>query len=293
MSGDTHLDYEKLPSAIPAYFRAVRSKPGLADGQTIPHIEAHIHGLTADPARLKSYQALCGFADSNKLPITFPHIMASPLHMAVLTQEAFPLRLLGLVHVRNLITQHRPLDAHEPIDITVLVEGHRKAHNGIEFDLVTRIQDAEGQVVWESVSTNLSRRSSPKKKSGGRKPADDSNIEFGRYASWAVPENTGRRYAVVSGDYNPIHIAALSARLFGFPRAIAHGMWSLARCAAELQEEMPKDAAVRLSVAFKQPVLLPASVLLKYGPGPDGVSFTLLSGNAEKIHLSGELARLA
>jgi hypothetical protein len=281
-----------MPPALPFFMRALRSGGKLAEGETIPRIEARLAATAADPGKLKGYREICGFPDSDKLPVTFPHIMAFPLHMSVLTNPKFPLKLLGLVHIRNLITQHRPLDLREPLNFRVYVDGHRVVHNGVEFDLVTEVQDVGGAVVWEGVSTNLSRRKSGEKKAGERKkPPEPAVMEFGRYASWEAPANIGRRYALNAGDFNPIHISAASAKLFGFPRAIAHGMWSLARCSAELTDELPKTK-FSLSVAFKQPILLPSNVLMKYGPGANGVGFTLLSADAEKTHLVGQLTRL-
>ena len=60
----------------------------------------------------------------------------------------------------------------------------------------------------------------------------------------------------MSQDYNPIHLYGFTAKLFGFPRAIAHGLWSAARCLALLQDKLPTPP-VAYSVQFKQPLLLP------------------------------------
>ena len=73
-----------------------------------------------------------------------------------------------------------------------------------------------------------------------------------------MPGDIGRRYAAVSGDRNPIHLHGLSARLFGQQGAIAHGMWTKARCLAALQGHLPE--AFTVEVAFKLPVRLPAKV---------------------------------
>ena len=62
----------------------------------------------------------------------------------------------------------------------------------------------------------------------------------------------------MSGDINPIHMHPLSARLFGFPKPIAHGMWLKARCLAALEGQLPD--ALHGRRAFKLPLLLPAKV---------------------------------
>jgi hypothetical protein len=42
-------------------------------------------------------------------------------------------------------------------------------------------------------------------------------------------------------------------------------------------------------VTFKQPVFLPSSVLMKYGPAERGIEFALLSEDGEKTHLVGQV----
>jgi acyl dehydratase len=287
MSETTTLTFDRLPSALPAYAKALRSRGRLVEGQSIPRIEARVTGVVADPAKLRDYRVICGFAETDKLPVSFPQVLGFPLQMAALTHEKFPLRLLGLVHIRNQITQYRPLDAREPLDFLAYVEGHRDVHNGIEFDIVTEVRDGKGALVWKSVAGTLSRGKGTGQKPA-KKPADAQHVEFGRYASWDVPENIGRRYGMNAGDVNPIHLTALSARLFGFKRHIAHGMWTMARCTAELGDELPKGP-FSLSVAFKQPVFLPSSVLMRYGPVNKGIEFALLSEDGEKTHLVGQV----
>lgn len=293
MSAATTLTFDRLPATLASYAKALRSRGRLKEGETIPRIEALVKGISADPAKLRDYRLICNFADSDKLPVTFPQVMAFPLQMAALTHEKFPLRLLGLVHVRNLITQYRPLDAREPLDFLAFVEGHRTVHNGIEFDIVTEVHDSGGALVWKSVASTLSRgkktdQKTDKKSEKPAKKAASSQIEFGRYASWDVPANIGRRYGLNAGDVNPIHLTAVSARLFGFKRAIAHGMWTMARCVAEFGDELPQPG-FSLSVAFKQPVFLPGSVLMKYGPGAKSTEFALMSADGEKTHLVGQV----
>ena len=62
-----------------------------------------------------------------------------------------------------------------------------------------------------------------------------STLELMEVTRWKAPADIGRQYAKVSGDYNPIHLSAVSAKLFGFPTAIAHGLWNKARTLAALE----------------------------------------------------------
>lgn len=293
MTAKTLLEYDRPPAVAPSYLRAVSNfGGGLGTDETIPTIQATIANQRADAESLESYRRVCGFKPGKTLPVTYPHVMAFPVHMAVMTHSDFPLKLLGLVHVRNKITQHRDIASDEALNLSVQVGGHRDAHNGIEFDLVTEYTDADGQTLWTGLSTMLSRGKSTGSKSGkksGRKQGEeDEPLEFGRYATWDVPADTGRRYAGCAGDYNPIHLSALSAKLFGFPRAIAHGMWLKARTAAEITGQL-QQSAYSIEVAFKRPVLLPSSVMLKYSPDERGVEFLLSDPDGETRHMTGQV----
>ena len=98
-------------------------------------------------------------------------------------------------------------------------------------------------------------------------------------------------YADASGDHNPIHLYAATARAFGFPRQIAHGMWSLARCLAAVENRLP--GPVRVDVAFKKPVLLPATVRFTTTERVEdaGVAFTLADPRDDALHLVGRAVR--
>ncbi|MFR0358955.1 MaoC family dehydratase [Streptomyces sediminimaris] len=96
-------------------------------------------------------------------------------------------------------------------------------------------------------------------------------------AEWHLGGDVGRRYGAASGDRNPIHLYPLTARLFGFPRAVAHGMWTAARCLAA--HGAPER--VRVRAEFRAPVLLPGTVTY----AADGGRFELRGG--ERVHVSG------
>jgi acyl dehydratase len=90
----------------------------------------------------------------------------------------------------------------------------------------------------------------------------------------------------VSGDLNPIHIHQLTARLFGFRSAIAHGMWTKARCLAALEPRLPDR--FRVDVAFRKPILLPATVQFASAGEPDGaIRFGVRDAALGTPHLDG------
>jgi acyl dehydratase len=215
--------------------------------------------IRVDRGHLAEYAHVCGFPVADALPVTYPHVLAFPLQVELMARRSFPLPLPGLVHVRNRITVHRAIDAAEPLAVRVHAEGLRAHPKGAQVDLVAEI-DAAGDVVWEGRSTYLARGATAP--DGAPDPAEPPEIEDAApVATWRVAGATGRRYARVSGDVNPIHLHPLAAKAFGFPRAIAHGMWTAARAVAALQGRLP--AALTYDVAFGKPLLLPSTVELR------------------------------
>ncbi|WP_423820726.1 MaoC/PaaZ C-terminal domain-containing protein [Salinisphaera sp. SPP-AMP-43] len=298
MAGDITLEFDQLPAVTPSYFRAVTSFGSkLARGETIPEISARVRDLDVRADELARYRKVCGFPRAETLPVTYPHVLAFPLHMAVLTHKNFPLALLGLIHVRNEIAQYRAISVDEPLEILASVGGHRDVGKGVEFDLVTQVLDGSGQVVWQETGTMLSRQKQPhtKKSRDNAQPGQSTVPELSftpsEEATWQIPSDIGRRYAGAAGDYNPIHLSPWSAKLFGFPRAIATGMWLKARAAAALQPHLSGDRYT-ISVAFKKPVFLPSTVLFKHASGEDGVNFALTSRDGEIHHLTGDVQPL-
>jgi acyl dehydratase len=221
--------------------------------------------------------------------ITYPQVVVAALHMHLMTQPNFPLPLVGIVHLANTFTQHAPLTVGVPYDVQARIATSRRSKLGIEVDLVTEFRGGEA-LLWTSTMTVLHRiKAKSKSRSAPPPPAP---VAAAEYQPFTVPEDTGRRYAPVARDYNPIHLYPFTARLLGFDRAIAHGMWSVARCLGLM---LPAYAAAqgglpsRLTIQFKQPLLLPGRVTLKQVAGEAGMEFDLLAREGGRTHLSGRL----
>ncbi|HYG66771.1 MAG TPA: MaoC/PaaZ C-terminal domain-containing protein [Anaeromyxobacteraceae bacterium] len=276
------LEFGALPSPLAAYARAVLAARKPVRAPAPPAIRATVRGVRIDPAHLARYRAACGLPPGELAPPAYPQALAFPLHLAVYTHPAFPLRLLGAVHLRNLFTQRRALASGETVAVHVALAGWRDAPRGIEHELATEVRDGAGALVWTGVSTVLS-----PDRSAARPPPrpPEPPRTFERSAPIAVPADAGRRYARATGDYNPIHLGALGARPFGFRRPIAHGMWTLARALATLE---PAAAALRVEVAFRKPLFLPADVSLHWTPGAE-TAFELRSAAGDVAHLQGSL----
>ena len=181
--------------------------------------------------------------------MTYPHMLAFPLHMAIMTDGSFPFPAIGTVHLENSITQHRPIAPAERLQVTATGEPP-PAPQGPRLRHGHRRCTSAGEPVWEGTSTYL------RSGKGDKAPPHEASRSTAVAASgieWRLPGDLGRGYAAVSGDHNPIHLYPLTAKAFGFPRQIAHGMWSKARCVAALENRLPD--AVRVDVAFKKPML--------------------------------------
>lgn len=247
------------PRLGPIFARAALSRA--SGGETLPEVQLRLTGQRVNRGRLVSYQRLCGFGVSDTLPHTFPHLLGFGLQAELMSRRSFPLPLTGLVHVANSITVERALDADEALDIVVHAERLRPHTRGRQVDLVTHVS-ADGQRVWSGRSTYLARGAGDPDTPREQPPAMPAGATAAR---WSVPADLGRQYAAVSGDVNPIHLSALSAKALGFPRAIAHGMWTYARTLAALGRRV--DQASTSRVWFAKPVLLPGTVDLVVDSG--------------------------
>ena len=250
--------------------------PGTRRGDTLPDTEMVQHGVPVDRAHLAAYDRVCGFRLTDTLPATYPHVLAFPLAMRLMTTPGFPLPMIGLVHVTNRITVHRPISADTPLDLSARAAGLRDHPRGRQFDVIATAS-VDGAEVWRGVSTYL-RITAPSPKDD--RPADSPARSGG--AVWRVPARVGTDYAAVSGDRNPIHTSRLGARLFGFPRPIAHGMWTKARALAALEGRLPD--AYTAEVSFKAPILLPARVRFDATATDDGWRVAVSS---KRPHIDG------
>jgi acyl dehydratase len=283
----TRLRFERPPGAIPVFVKALfDDRPArLDEGVTAGRIEGRIEAFRVSDAQLDRYRKICGFPDSELLPLSFPHVLAAGLHARMLLQPEFPVRLPGLIHVWHEIRQHRRLRVDEQLEMACSIEGHRDVAAGAEFCLRTLVI-AGGTTVWQEDTGFISRsvRRAPK----GTSPTPEPPARVSQaVAEWQADSGIGRRYARASGDYNPIHLFDAAARRFGFPAAIAHGMWTLARAAAVL-ERATGQAGASIRVRFRRPVLIPASLrLLSGNESATGVPFEVRVSATDSVVLDG------
>ena len=275
------INVTHLPHPLHLYLRALLTsrKPALA--QPLPPLAFERRDVVLDANDIARYARLCGFSEAHGIPPTWPHLLAFPLHMLLMTDRAFPFAMLGMVHLANRIREHATLAAGERLDLDVRC-GPLFAHDkGQVFTVLTTARRG-ATVVWTGESLYL--RTGVRDALGEPFRAQlSANPTLAKTATWQVPGNLGRQYARVSGDYNPIHLWPITARLFGFPRPIIHGMWSFARSLAAV---LPARAQhLDLLVEFKTPLLLPGETTLWCDPG--GNLFELRDAAGTVPHLRG------
>lgn len=275
-----------LKAALPAV-PVVGGLPGIkhAKGST-PDIVLERHGVVTDPRHLDAYNDVCGFPRGDTLPATYPHMAAFGLHLTLMTDTSFPFAPMGLVHLRNTITQHRPIGTAEVLDVSVRAADLRPHPKGSLIDIVTTVSVGK-EVVWDEITTVFSRHS------GGaaetvKPPLAGVDAPAG-VVHWKLASDLGRRYGAVSGDRNPIHLYPITAKAFGFPSNIAHGMWSLARSLSAVQNRLP-DSFTNVS-EFRKPILLPTTVVFGSSVDGDVLTFGVKGAKKPSTHLVGRVVR--
>jgi acyl dehydratase len=264
----------------------------------LPDVAYRVRGVRAGLDHLTAYQRLLGEPASDELPAGFVHVLAFPVATALMARTDFPLPLLGMVHLANVVEQHRPVRYDEPLDVLATATSLRPHRTGTQVDLVVDVT-SDGALVWRGTSTYLAKgvhldgspagADDPASPEAGR-PHFDPPLPTGQ---WRLGSDTGRRYAAVSGDRNPIHLSALSARALGFPRAIAHGMDTAARLLADVGPA--RGDAFVWSVDFVKPVLLPATVATsaRHSSAADGFELAAWDPRTGKPHAIGAVGPLA
>jgi len=278
---------DEAPNLAKLYAKAAVTARGR--GGDLPDTHLARNGVSVDPAHLAAYTRVCRLPLNDVLPATYPHMLTFPLQMALMTDRSFPLALPGLVHVRNRIEVLRAIGSDALLDMEVWAERFAQHPRGAAVDLCATVS-AGGQEVWRSRSTYLARGATAPEGA----PEADIEVSVGDLervaATWRIPDDAGRRYAKVSGDVNPIHLSGLTAKAFGFKRAIAHGMWVKARVLGALSGRLPD--AVDLDVSFRKPLFLPSTVTLSTAQAGGGWDVAVRNADTGTEHVVGVIRPL-
>lgn len=280
------IELTKLPNPASLYARVAFSFLKKGKGN-LPDVSVHLEKASLQLADLKKYNLVCGFDNTQTIPATYIHAYIFPLHSILLSQPDVPFPLPGLIHFANSIKQHRPLYAGEEFSVTAKL-GNLVAHDkGQAFEVNSYIT-VDGKCIWEDESIYLYKgKEGIGKVLEWRQPSLNENCIK---ESWSLHSNLGFEFAMASGDFNPIHLHPLTAKIFGFERHIIHGMWSMGKILALMEKRMPES--FELTVSFKTPIFLPASVIFRHEKTANGFDFDIVNNTQEKPHLKGYIEKL-
>ena len=222
-----------------------------------------------DPTHLARYCAALGFdgsAGSGAVPLTYWYLPVQRAHMATMLSDDFPYRLAGMVHVENELVAHAVARRDAPIVLTTRIDILPPTASGAVYCALATEGSANGVRLFTCTSKYLAVRG---RRSGKGRPATppQPQPQGSVIDSWTLTPSSGRAYARVSGDWNPIHLARWSARLMGLPAPIIHGMHSVARTCAALETAAGRQVNA-ISVRFTAPVTLGSTAVLRTGSEP-------------------------
>jgi acyl dehydratase len=245
-----------------------------------------LNDVRIESGRVEQYAQVCGFPpNAETVPVTFCQTLFTSLMGHYFTSGFFPASPMGLIHVRQMCERIHPLRAGKSVDLSLSMDAAETVEKGLEITFGQTVS-IQGEPFWKGSSTFLLKR---KGSGGGKKTkqGEEEKEEFSPLVSFAVPVGTGRRYASVSGDYNPHHVSGIAAKLMGFKTPIAHGMWTMARCAAEIETLFDSQKqGMRIAASFKKPVFMPSRVSLSFRRD-DGISFVLENEQTGIPHIRG------
>lgn len=266
----------------------VGALPFVSRKGTLPDRTVRVSGLRIDPTNVAEYAAVTGLRFGDTVPLTYPFALTFPTMMSLVTSFDFPFAAMGSVHIENHITQHRPIKVTDVLDVAVHAENLREHRKGLLVDLVTEIK-VGNDPVWSQVTTFLHQQRTSLSGEPKGEPAKTPKLPPPN-AVLSITAGQIRHYADIGGDHNPIHTSSIGAKLFGFPTAIAHGMFSAAAVLANVEGQLP--GAVKYSVKFGKPVLLPAKVGLYVEQIPEGWDLALRNLSKGYPHLTATVTAL-
>ena len=277
------IQLQSVPNTASMYARVFSTFFKKGKGN-LPDIEVHLENNKISSEVIKAYNKICGFETSTTASASYLHAYIFPAQMHLLSQPEVPFPLPGLIHFANSIIQHRPLAIGEEFSV-ICKFGNLIAHDkGQAFEVLSYIE-VSGKRIWEETSIYLF-----KGKEGIGNVLEWEQPTLAENAikeSWSLYQTMGFDFAKASGDFNPIHLHPLSAKLFGFPRHIIHGMWSVGKILSLFEKRMPES--FEYTVSFKVPIFLPASVIFRHEKTDNGFIFDVVDNTQEKPHLKGYL----
>ena len=238
------------------------------------------------------HQAFNGFVSD--VPLAMLYCIAQRAHLSQMLDDSFPWPAPGLVHVSNKIERHQVISAQAPFQLISKVKvpkrGPDVSPRRLRPQFVVEFwQNNEKVATCSSVYQVMSGQSqAPSKKAATPIKPFEPEAGWENISHWQLGSGMGRRYARISGDFNPIHLHPLVSRWFGFEKPIIHGMYMMARAQAELEKRQQK-AVTYIDVTFKRPIILPARVQLWASEEEDKTKYEVRSSDHVSLKLEGSV----
>lgn len=264
---------------------AAGALPFVPRGDTLPTRTLTVDELAIDPADVAAYANVTGLRYDNAVPLTYPFALTFPTVMQLITGFDFPFAAMGSVHLENHITQFRPIAATDTVSVSVRADNMREHRRGLLVDILTDVK-VGNDLAWQQVTTFLHQQRTSLSDEPKPPPQKQPKLPPPNAILRITPSQI-KHYASVGGDHNPIHTNSIAAKLFGFPTVIAHGMFSAAAVLANVEGQLPD--AVKYSVRFAKPVVLPARAGLYVQRDADGWDLTLRHLTKGYPHLTGTI----
>ena len=247
--------------------------------------------LLPDTRRYKKYCKLAGWQQDDSMHPLYWQVRSLPLQLKLISSPQSPFAMLGLVHISNRVTDYTQCRPDIPCELIVRFGQVFQHRRGYAFEVVVTASQ-RGKPVYAAVGTYLARTGHS---ATGLPAWEERDMTLPDDTSELTPIQASggliRRYARVSGDYNPIHLSQVTAKLFGFKRAIAHGMWTAARVISDLQASRQLSGQ-EIDIQFKRPLFLPGKAKAVVGLTSENTSFSVLSeGTASEptVYMCGTL----
>ena len=265
---------------------ASRPRPDSAPETPTPAITGTV---SPRPARLvRDYTRFVGGNPSSYRGEVPPHLFPQwgfPLQARTLTDV--PYDLTKVLNGGCRIEWNAPIAADEPLHVRTWLEsiddnGKRAV---LQQKLITGTRaEPEALVTTTYAIVPLPRpKDAPR---GPRKPKPRVPLEWRPIDRWRLSADAGLDFALLTGDFNPVHWIRPYARMAGFKGTINHGFSTLSRAIESLNRSLWSGDTHRwhtIDVKFVRPLVLPAEVGVFVGDG----AFTVGDAPGGPAYLTG------
>ena len=304
---------DALPSLGKIYAKAgteaLKKRPKKVAQGSLPTYGVGVRDVTISRETVNAVNRHVGAPTRDSVPSIVLFGTAFPLLIEFMRQPEFPLPMLGMIHLTNTVEHRRSIVPGEKLTFEVRPISLDAHHAGATCEIETRVLDEAGDVVWKGTGVFLAKGVSL---DGAQKPARPEHEvpELPQMnAQWSFGPGEGRTWAGILGDYNPIHLSNLSAKLLGMKTSIVHGADLAARALAAVE---PADATAcggyEWHIEFGAPVPIPFRISFSQtagkkaesasqNPGDDDAGFVGFTGfstrKKPRVHFTGYVRLLS